>query len=487
MATIPYVIRSGEIIFQPGVPLTIGAGAVIKLSNPGGVSRLNLLGPLTVLGTSTAPVVFTSLRDSTFGGVTNLFEGNVGPAPGNWRSVILNGTGSSGSQLNHAIFRYGGAGDGADLWVDGSTGTVFTNGEASFSNAHGILENTGGSMSLIQGSTFKGNTQWGAVLDGASGSINGNLFDGNGTGGINFQGGPGAPAMSGNTFQNNAVLMQIASPNIYLNDQGGNVLGAGNQMAGIDILASVWTQGGTWNMATIPYVIRSGEIIFQPGVPLTIGAGAVIKLSNPGGVSRLNLLGPLTVLGTSTAPVVFTSLRDSTFGGVTNLFEGNVGPAPGNWRSVILNGTGSSGSQLNHAIFRYGGAGDGANLWSISNSSGSITSCEISSSSANGILLSGASPLISGSTIKLNAQAGISANSQSLPEIHSDIITGNGTFGVLNNDPTVNVNAQFNYWGSTTGPTSVSNPGGTGDRVSAHVNFIPFLTSPPGIASLSGT
>jgi nitrous oxidase accessory protein NosD len=48
------------------------------------------------------------------------------------------------------------------------------------------------------------------------------------------------------------------------------------------------------------------------------------------------------------------------------------------------------------------------------------------------------------------------------------------------------LNAENNWWGSSTGPTHASNPGGTGDAVIApdnNVDFDPFLTSPPALPS----
>ncbi|MBI2357716.1 MAG: right-handed parallel beta-helix repeat-containing protein [Deltaproteobacteria bacterium] len=45
------------------------------------------------------------------------------------------------------------------------------------------------------------------------------------------------------------------------------------------------------------------------------------------------------------------------------------------------------------------------------------------------------------------------------------------------------IDAEFNWWGSSTGPTHPSNPGGTGDAVvddGDGIDFVPFLTSPAG-------
>jgi hypothetical protein len=40
------------------------------------------------------------------------------------------------------------------------------------------------------------------------------------------------------------------------------------------------------------------------------------------------------------------------------------------------------------------------------------------------------------------------------------------------------VNAQCNWWGSATGPTATSNPGGTGEEVVGDANFTPWWTTP---------
>jgi len=49
----------------------------------------------------------------------------------------------------------------------------------------------------------------------------------------------------------------------------------------------------------------------------------------------------------------------------------------------------------------------------------------------------------------------------------------------LENDSLVNVNADFNWWGSASGPTNAANPSGTGDAIidpHSNVTFSPWLT-----------
>jgi len=55
--------------------------------------------------------------------------------------------------------------------------------------------------------------------------------------------------------------------------------------------------------------------------------------------------------------------------------------------------------------------------------------------------------------------------------------TNTGSYGVYNGG-TGTLDAENNWWGSATGPTHPSNPGGTGDKVSDNVDFKPWLLAP---------
>jgi hypothetical protein len=59
--------------------------------------------------------------------------------------------------------------------------------------------------------------------------------------------------------------------------------------------------------------------------------------------------------------------------------------------------------------------------------------------------------------------------------LHYNNINGN-THAGIENDSTQSVDAEANWWGSTTGPTSASNPGGTGDKIIGPVDFTNWLT-----------
>src|SRR5207253_809054 len=66
--------------------------------------------------------------------------------------------------------------------------------------------------------------------------------------------------------------------------------------------------------------------------------------------------------------------------------------------------------------------------------------------------------------------------------INFNNISGNAGAGleIASGGYTGSLNAKFNWWGSASGPTIASNPGGTGQAIvdpNNQVVFVPFLTS----------
>ena len=100
-----------------------------------------------------------------------------------------------------------------------------------------------------------------------------------------------------------------------------------------------------------------------------------------------------------------------------------------------------------------------------------------------GVFCGDASPTIDSCTIKDNdGDAGVYCTDGAAPEIHHNDITGNNGWALLNADSTVVVDAEYNWWGDSTGPFHPdSNPSGLGDTVSDYVDFEPWLDDPVGI------
>jgi len=111
----------------------------------------------------------------------------------------------------------------------------------------------------------------------------------------------------------------------------------------------------------------------------------------------------------------------------------------------------------NEIILTVTGEGGGIGLWNYS--TGIIDSCQIIN----------------------NINSGVCCNHGSQPTLHYNTIEGNTKYGVENKDSNNIIDAEYNWWGDTTGPYHPdSNPGGLGDTVSDYVDFIPWLDHPTG-------
>jgi hypothetical protein len=96
-----------------------------------------------------------------------------------------------------------------------------------------------------------------------------------------------------------------------------------------------------------------------------------------------------------------------------------------------------------------------------------------------GISCLGSSPIIDSCAIAYNDGDGVFSFSASEPTISNSSIAQNTNYGVFNDDSTVIVNAENNWWGDATGPFHPDhNPGGLGDSVSDYVDFASWLTEP---------
>jgi nitrous oxidase accessory protein NosD len=108
-----------------------------------------------------------------------------------------------------------------------------------------------------------------------------------------------------------------------------------------------------------------------------------------------------------------------------------------------------------------------------------ITDNNLSNNTRYGINIKGADLKIERNQIRNNAAAGISIDTHVIPTrrvaVHYNSITGNA-FGVQVVSAAETVDAEHNWWGDPSGPGSVGP--GSGDKVSAGVDYDPWLTKP---------
>jgi len=82
-------------------------------------------------GNINQPIIFTSLKDDTYGGDTNNDEVGTQPYEGDWTSIQLR---RSGSTFNHSVIRYGGR-MGSPWWVNKGAVFIDENVETTIKNS----------------------------------------------------------------------------------------------------------------------------------------------------------------------------------------------------------------------------------------------------------------------------------------------------------------------------------------------------------------
>ncbi len=135
-----------------------------------------------------------------------------------------------------------------------------------------------------------------------------------------------------------------------------------NQISQIELInnTAAWHEGTlsasqTWGSNTVNAVDQN--IIIPNGVTLTIAPGAIIKFANGTGI----IIQPGGTLDASAAtvnaPIIFTSLEDSTVGGNTDEDANNSVPLVGDWNGITVSGQflANSSVQIRYVIQNHSG------------------------------------------------------------------------------------------------------------------------------------
>lgn len=288
----------------------------------------------------------------------------------------------------------------------------------------------------------------------------------------------------------------------------------------------------TWTLANSPYLVTGTVTVASPAV-LTIEAGVIVKFS--AGMSLvINDGATLTANGTSSSRITFTSIKDDV-GGDDNGDGSATTPAAGDWNLLNYNGYNigstcyAAHGSLKFVDARYGTtvhircsnvtstdstftnmSGYGLELMSLPASLAAYDRLTITDNASSNVHLYSvpSTDTLQNSIIRRSQREGIFAEGSTAMHILSNSIDGNGTsgsfygvramssalylrynsiaqnryvsginmsiYGVSSTGSTVD--AQYNWWGSTTGPevSGVTDTGG-GAKVTTLVTITNWL------------
>jgi hypothetical protein len=361
----------GAVTVPVGVTLTVAAGQIIKADDA--YSTLTVKGTLLAEGTAAAPIVITSIRDDSVGGDTNN-NGTANPAGrGSWSMIEVQAT-SKGSVMDHVDVRYCGYGSPAAILLSGGELTL-TNSviESCYTDGLRILQ----AQPTVDGTTFRDNRQSALSMTLASN-----------------------PAITAVTLQNNGTN--------GLTLDGGDL--AGNT---------------TWDDPDIVYRL-SGAVTVPAGMTLTIVPGQIVKADDT--YSTLSVRGTLRALGTTEAPIIFTSIHDDTVGSDTNNDAAATSPGRGTWSRIELLAT-SKGSVMDHVEVRYCGYGSDAAIV-VNGGELTLTNSLLRSCYGAGLRMLQSTPTVTGVTFRDNRLAAMSMNLASHPRITGCVLENNGINGL---------------------------------------------------------
>ena len=443
-------VATANLTVESSSTLTLQPGVVVKFQSN---TSLIVRGALAATGTDLSRIVFTSLKDDAFGGDTQEDGSATKPAAGDWGALYFADTSVDAmTVLDFVTVRYAGASYnyGAGVATAGiapdSASPTLDHLVVEWSSGYGLQLLNASSPSLRR-STIQDNANHGLWLSASSG-----------------------PAVSGNRFLRNggyAVYLGGTSQAMFQ----ANVAD-GNFVNGVGLAGSI-SSNTTWE-PDLPYVIADNTTL-EINTALTLQPGVVVKFAAG---KKWTVNGSLLAEGTAAQPIVFTSLKDDTVGGDTNGNANASYPASGDWEALSFTQT-SAGSRLAHVHFRYGGSNSatGAVVFDggAPNAAQDLT---VMAAKYRGVYVNNASPYLAGLRLTAN-QVGVYNSATAYAIVQYSAIYANTQYGVQNANTAYTLMATENWWGSATGPTHASNPGGIGDVVSNYMDFSGFAAVSP--------
>jgi hypothetical protein len=230
-----------------------------------------------------------------------------------------------------------------------------------------------------------------------------------------------------------------------------NLVASGNTNDTIGIEGGTMTGIHTWPKSGInTYDLHYNYVTIAPTGTLNIEAGVTVLL---GEARDITVRGALNALGTPSDPILFSS----------------VTPTPGFWINLNFEGTPEQHAVglLAYTTIEYGGAG-GSAMVNIDNADVNFVHCILRYSLGDAIRV------LPGQALALPPAGALAT--QPVRVYWSSLINIGGY--AINNGSAQNVQATYNWWGASSGPTADGNPYGTGSALNGLVLYRPWLTQP---------
>lgn len=396
---LPFVIEATMVTYPI---LTIEQGAVLKFMEnaniyTGNSSNFSVQG-IVVNGTEQNPVIFTSINDDLYANDTRGDGNTIEPAPGDWKKINIS---KNIALFNHAKFFYGGYSQDGMLNIAYASDTASViNCEFSNSSSMGLSTSD---TTIIENCTFANNALSGLKGTGTSGylTIKNCEANNNGTFGMDFYSNC-EPLLTNIILNENAEgAMQLNG--INLKNEWINIKGIDNGVNGFIVKTFSTSFPSTlYKTDSLPYVFSSNKVTYHR---LTINEGAILKFNENSYIYTGNGSVPeegVIVNGTEENPVIFTSIKDDTWGGDTNNDDDATTPTAGDWKNISVT---KDTAVFKHAKFFYGGSSSNQlEVKYITNPI--INNCVFNYSASAGLSIDGKS-FIDSCTFEYNNQYGI--------------------------------------------------------------------------------
>ena len=441
----PYVLN-GTLNLNNGFTMDIPAGEVIKALGSNAILWAN--GTVNANGTEANPIVFTSLKDDTFGGDLNGDGDASSPAPGNWGGLYLYGQNENAGigYFDHCRVRYAGSyqNNSFSVYYRYPNDGYFKNSVVEYSQNVGLY--TLKAHFDASNNSFLNNGTFGLQTNSSNLILDNSIFNNNGNNGIDAS--YDTLQINNCQFNNNGSYAAYLS-NVNVKTYIGNT-GSGNLINAFGISGTI-NQDITFSQSIcgFPYVLN-GTLNLNNGFTMDIPAGEVIKALGSNAILWAN--GTVNANGTEANPIVFTSLKDDTFGGDLNGDGDASSPAPGNWGGLYLYGQNENAGigYFDHCRVRYAGSyqNNSFSVYYRYPNDGYFKNSVVEYSQNVGLYTLKAHFDASNNSFLNNGTFGLQTNSSNLI-LDNSIFNNNGNNGIDASYDTLQINnCQFNNNGS---------------------------------------